>query len=97
MSYTNIIPFPGIKQEDQLSGCPLCGKNDGYLNAGAQHWGICKEHKVRWLHGENLFPEWKNQTIAEYLCNIRLLDSYKEYVEGEKVDNIDVYCAIDID
>lgn len=97
MNYTNIIPFPDIKQEEQLQGCPLCDKNDGYLNAGPQHWVICKEHKIRWLHGENLFPDWKNQTMSEYFSSIRLLDSYKEHIPGNHYDDMDIVCVVDSD
>jgi hypothetical protein len=41
--------------EDYFGVCPTCGSNDGFLIIGRDHWFICKEHRVKWLVGSNLF------------------------------------------
>ena len=78
MTPTNVIPFPDIKHESHCGGCLVCGKNDGYINQGAEHWFICREHKMKWLVGENLFDNWMTQTVAQHLSAKKLLDSYQE-------------------
>jgi hypothetical protein len=47
---------------DYFGSCPVCHKNDGYLNVGRTHWFYCKEHKKRWCAGSNLFSSWHDQT-----------------------------------
>lgn len=78
MTPTNIIPFPDIRHALHCGGCPVCGKNDGYLNLGSQHWFICRDHKMKWLVGDNLFDSWMNQTVSQHLTAERLLDGYRE-------------------
>jgi hypothetical protein len=57
------------EQEVEDSGyfglCPLCKKTDGYLNIGRNHWYTCHEHQVRWLIGENVFSDWRDETESE--------------------------------
>jgi hypothetical protein len=48
--------------EDYSGLCPVCRKNDGYLNIGRDHWFFCKEHKTKWCIGSNLFSAWREQT-----------------------------------
>jgi len=45
--------------------CPRCRRNDGYINAGRSHWFFCKEHRVKWCVGANLFSSWRHETEAE--------------------------------
>lgn len=78
MIETNIIPFNVVHRYAYITGCPLCGKNDGYVNTGAKHWIICQEHKIKWLLGENLFEGWQNQTIFQYHDNLEILAEYTE-------------------
>lgn len=78
MIETNIIPYNVVSRYAYISGCPLCGKNDGYVNTGARHWVICQEHKIKWLLGENLFEGWQNQTIFQYHEHVNQLSEYKE-------------------
>jgi hypothetical protein len=33
-----------MKVPDYFGGCPQCGRNDGYVNAGKTHVFICREH-----------------------------------------------------
>lgn len=78
MTVTNIIPFPDIRRSPYFGGCPLCGGNDGYLNLGAAHWFICREHKTKWLIGENLFDSWMVQTVAQHISAERVLSTFRE-------------------
>lgn len=78
MVATNIVPFPDIRHAWHCGGCPVCGKNDGYLNVGAEHWFICIHHKTKWMIGENLFDSWMNQTVAQHLSAEQILRAYQE-------------------
>jgi hypothetical protein len=51
--------------DDYFGLCPICHKDDGYLNIGRSHWFYCKEHKKRWCAGGNLFSSWRHQTEKE--------------------------------
>ena len=50
---------------DYFGVCPICRKNDGYINIGRGHWFFCEEHKVRWYIGSNLFSSWQEETKEE--------------------------------
>jgi hypothetical protein len=54
-----------IERHIDFGVCPRCGKNDGYINVGQGHWFFCKEHKVRWFVGLNLYPGWQYETREE--------------------------------
>ncbi len=75
---TNVIPFPDIQHTWHCGGCPDCGKHDGFVNLGVEHWFICREHKTKWLAGSNLFDGWMNQTVAQTQSAEILLRSYKD-------------------
>lgn len=57
----------GAESEDSgyFGVCPTCHKNDGYVNIGNGHWYICKEHKVMWYIGSNLFSSTMDETEEE--------------------------------
>ncbi len=74
----NIVPFPDLHHDPKWDCWPLCGGNDGYVNLGAEQWCICRDHKMKWLLGENLFEGWQNQAISEYLLIEQMLSQYKE-------------------
>ncbi len=73
---TNVIPFPDILHTRHCGACPDCGKSDGYVNLGVEHWFICREHKTKWLAGTNLFDGWMNQTVAQTQSAEILLRNY---------------------
>jgi len=58
--------------------CPQCGRNDGYLNDGRDHWCICHVHKVKWYMGTNLFSSWTLETEETRNKNKALLSGYTE-------------------
>ena len=78
MTPTNVLPFPDIQHARYCGECPHCGKNDGYVNLGLEHWFICREHKTKWLGGANLFDGWMNQTVAQTQSAEALLREYRE-------------------
>jgi hypothetical protein len=51
--------------ESYFGGCPQCGKNDGYVNAGRTHIFFCKAHRTKWIFGANIFSDWRDQTEDE--------------------------------
>jgi hypothetical protein len=51
--------------DDYFGVCPHCGKTDGYINIGRSHWMFCREHRVKWWIGSNIFSSWRYQTEAE--------------------------------
>ncbi len=78
MTPTNVLPFPDIQHSWHCGACPRCGKSDGYVNLGIEHWFICRDHKTKWLAGTNLFDGWMNQTVAQTQSAEILLRSYAD-------------------
>ncbi|HUI21321.1 MAG TPA: hypothetical protein VLZ74_09790 [Methylocella sp.] len=54
-----------MSTDNYFGVCPVCGKTDGYINTGRVHWFFCKEHKLRWWAGINLFSSWQHETEEE--------------------------------
>ena len=77
---TNVIPFPEVESSSCFGACPYCGKTDGFVNLGKEHWFVCHEDKTRWFGGINLFEGWENQTVAQAQSIEKMLDGYKEVV-----------------
>jgi hypothetical protein len=75
--------------------CPKCKKYDGCLNVGPGHWYFCKEHRLRWFVGSNLFSSWRDETEAEQRRRYEKLgfDRYKDvepfYPDMEDVQPLD--------
>jgi hypothetical protein len=51
--------------DDYFGVCPTCFKFTGYINIGKGHWFFCKEHRVKWWFGSNIFSDWRQQTEEE--------------------------------
>jgi hypothetical protein len=51
-----------INVTNYFGGCPHCGGNDGYRNAGRSHRFFCDAHKTSWCVGSNLFSDWRFET-----------------------------------
>jgi hypothetical protein len=45
--------------------CPQCHDYTGCINVGRSHWLYCKEHRVKWCAGSNLFDSWRAENEAE--------------------------------
>jgi len=83
---TNVIPFPEIQYSTHCGVCPNCGKSDGFVNLGKEHWFICRDHKTKWFAGVNLFEGWENQTVAQTENIAVMLESYKDVVPLRNID-----------
>ncbi|MBL1143210.1 MAG: hypothetical protein HND53_14430 [Proteobacteria bacterium] len=83
---TNVMPFPEIQYSMRCGVCPSCGKTDGFVNLGKEHWFICRDHKSKWFVGVNLFEGWENQTVAQTECIDLMLSKYKEVVPLRTID-----------
>ena len=44
-----------------FGGCPTCGRTDGCVNYGSEHWFVCRRHRTRWSPGSNLFSGWRDE------------------------------------
>lgn len=75
---TNVIPMQETQYSMHCGVCPLCGKTDGFVNLGKEHWFICRDHETKWFAGVNLFEGWQNQTVAQAQSIEAMLDKYKE-------------------
>src|SRR3974390_1906550 len=66
--------------DNHFGVCPICGTNNGWINIGRGHWFYCKEHKVSWFAGSNLFSSWRYETEAEQMAQYDELDfgSFRE-------------------
>jgi hypothetical protein len=62
---------------DYFGGCPTCGKNDGYLNAGRTHVFYCEAHRVSWIYGANIFSDWCDETEAEQIEKYKLIEDFE--------------------
>jgi hypothetical protein len=63
---------------DYWGGCPRCGKNDGCVTVGREHFYVCDEHRVRWCVGANLFSSWREMSEEDHRKNWKRLSSYRD-------------------
>lgn len=63
--------------ESYFGVCPICKKSNGYVNIHQSHWSYCKEHKICWCIGYNLFSSWHNENESIWLSNAKMLEDYK--------------------
>lgn len=84
---TNVMPFPEIQYSMRCGVCPKCGKTDGFVNLGKEHWFICRDHKSKWFAGVNLFEGWENQTVAQTESIAIMLGGYQEIVPIRTADD----------
>jgi hypothetical protein len=69
-----------VTTDEYFGGCPTCGKTDGYVNFGADHWFVCDVHRTRWYIGSNLFSGWRDNPDTEAHLN-----RIAQYAEVEPV------------
>jgi len=65
--------------------CPVCSADAEILNVGRNHFGVCREHKIYWPIGSNLFSGWRDEEPATWDANEKLLATYTEASESRKV------------
>lgn len=63
--------------QGHFGGCPHCGYSEGPHNIGRAHWLVCREHRVRWWIGENLFRAWRSESPAEWEGTRRWLSGFR--------------------
>jgi len=63
---------------NHFGDCPKCRKNDGHLNIGREHWFYCRQHRVKWRAGSELFPDWMQENADTWRQNKALLDLFME-------------------
>jgi hypothetical protein len=67
--------FNSLNVEGSFGFCPECGKTDGYVNIGRNHWFVCDAHKTRWRAGWNLFSSWREESEKDWEANwVRIKD-----------------------
>jgi hypothetical protein len=64
---------PPLIVTDYFGGCPVCGKNDGHLNVGRNHYVYCAAHRKRSCYGSNLFSGWRHEDESVWERNRRIL------------------------
>jgi hypothetical protein len=62
---------------DYFGGCPTCGKNDGFVNAGSTHVFYCEEHRVTWIYGSNIFSGWRDETEAGQRERYKVIEGFE--------------------
>ena len=67
-----------VTTTEYFGGCPHCGRNDGYLNIGREHWFVCHRHRAKWWVGSNLFSCWREETEETWRKNAYLMAIYYE-------------------
>ncbi len=75
------IELPDVEPasiEDYFGGCPICGRNDGYLNIHRDHWFNCRNHQLRWCAGSNLFGTWRSENEGDWNENFTKIGSFRE-------------------
>lgn len=65
-----------VTTTEYFGGCPFCGRSDGYMNIGADHYGSCETHKTKWYFGSNLFSCWRHETDEDWRRNEDILEDY---------------------
>lgn len=76
--------------DDYFGGCPICRKNDGFLNVGSEHWFVCHKHRTKWCIGSSLFTSWREESEDDWRANRYRLATYRMVepalpkVEGER-------------
>jgi hypothetical protein len=62
---------------DHFGVCPVCKKQDGYINVGRGHWFFCHEHKKVWFAGSNLFSDWRDEDEMTQINNFEQINDYE--------------------
>lgn len=44
-----------------FGNCPKCNAEPEILNVGRDHFAVCRDHKIYWPIGSNLFSNWRNE------------------------------------
>lgn len=73
---SNIVPLH-VETDEYFGGCPECGKTNGFINNGPEHWFTCDRHRTKWHGGSNLFSGWREETEEGRFRNRDRLSQYR--------------------
>lgn len=73
-----------LRGYDCDGNCPECGKVEGF-NIRAVNMAGCRDHKVCWNLGINLYSGWRHQPEEIWQENAALLDTFKRIPISEAV------------
>ena len=59
-------------------GCPECGREDGFVNDGRNHFFFCRTHRLLWYGGSNLFSSWRDESREEQAEQWRRVADYRD-------------------
>lgn len=74
---SSLTRLSGGAFQGHFGGCPHCGYSEGPHNVRRAHWLVCREHRVRWWIGENLFRAWRTESPAEWEATRRWLSGFQ--------------------
>jgi hypothetical protein len=84
MGFCPVCNTMPCKAENEHWGvCPICHRNDGYVNlvndrgTGASHYMVCETHKTCWAFGANLLSSWMDETPEEREASRKKLEQYR--------------------
>jgi len=66
-----------ILVEDRCGACPICGKNDGYVDLSDCHWFVCNTHQTRWLADSNLSSTGELESREQCNKNGKKIQNYR--------------------
>jgi hypothetical protein len=66
------------RRDDHFGNCPECGRTDGCLSIGSDHWYYCRVHQTKWRVGSNLFSGSENQSDDDWARNDATLSDCRE-------------------
>ena len=69
-----VTAFPTV--EDYWGVCPICGRNNGFISIGRDHWVVCHTHRTKWCVGSNLFSGWRELSEEDHRRNYYRLATY---------------------
>ena len=75
---TSPLPEPEDSFDAHFGLCPICGRNDGFLNIGPDHVFVCNEHRVWWPVGSNLFSAWRLEDDTIWERNWKKIQGYRK-------------------
>jgi hypothetical protein len=65
-------------RDDPFGNCPECGRTDGCLSIGPDHWYYCRVHQTKWWVGSNLFSGWRAPPEEDWARNDATPSDWRE-------------------
>lgn len=64
----------------EYGGCALCGDHDEFFVINNRFWFVCRNHKVCWCAGTDLFPVFQKPTDEERQTHHRMVETYRDII-----------------